>query len=62
MELEREKEKLIAALWMMWGAIKQAHANEVYDESLCSLYEIGRQAMERSGQMEVMEGAKNGKE
>lgn len=51
MELENRIEKLVASLWMMWGAIVQSRADDIYNEKLNSLYNIGKEAMEYAGQM-----------
>lgn len=51
MEAENKIEKLVASLWMMWGAIVQSRADDIYNEKLNSLYNIGKEAMERAGQV-----------
>lgn len=51
MELENRIEKLVASLWMMWGAIVQSRADDIHNEKLNSLYNIGKEAMERAGQI-----------
>lgn len=38
-------EKLIAACWTMWGAIQQAKSVDTYNEPICSLYNIAKEAM-----------------
>lgn len=44
-------EKLIAACWTMSGAIQQAKSVDVYNEPLCSLYNIAKEAMIRAEQI-----------
>lgn len=45
------EEKLIAACWAMYSAIRQARAGDIYDEKLIALYEIAEDAMMRYGQI-----------
>lgn len=45
-------EKLIAALWTIWGAIQQAKSTDAYNETLGTLYNISKEAMIRCGQIE----------
>lgn len=53
MPMMDNEDKLLAAVWTMWGAIQNAHANDVYNENINSVYDIAKQAMERSGQLEA---------
>lgn len=41
-------DKIMAALWTMWGAIQQAAKVNTYDETIKGLYEISREAMIRA--------------
>lgn len=50
--MDESREKLIAAIWQMWGAISQSRADDIYNEKLNSLYEIGRKSMIYAGQIE----------
>ena len=47
-----DNEKLIAACWVMYGAIKQASANDGYNTVLSSLSSIAESAMSMAGQLE----------
>lgn len=38
-------DKVMAALWTMWGAIQQASKVNEYDETIKGLYEISKEAM-----------------
>lgn len=46
-----KEEKLIAACWAMWGAIQQAKSVDTYNELICSLYNIAKEAMIRAKQI-----------
>ncbi|MFQ9886133.1 hypothetical protein [Negativibacillus massiliensis] len=48
-------EKLIAACWTMWGAIQQAKSVDTYNEPICSLHNIAKEAMIRAEQIKQPE-------
>lgn len=50
-----KEEKLIAACWTMWGAIQQAKSVDTYNDPLCSLYNIAKEAMIRAEQIKQPE-------
>lgn len=41
-------DKVMAALWTMWGAVQQAALVSPYDENLKNLYNISKAAMVRA--------------
>lgn len=44
-------EKLLTALWEIWGAVQLAYNKDAYDNKMSKLYEIAKGAIVRTGQV-----------